>query len=96
MEEGAKIRNSVQVPWQRVISTRYERQELVCEVIAVLQKDVILIGEILGAQARHKTVEYLELSHLEYTLLWLPLVDHWHRVLEDEGTVFAGCVHIDA
>ena len=96
MEEGAKIGDSIHVPRQRVITTGYEGQKFIREMVTILQQNVVLVGHVLCAQTRYETVEYFELGHLEDTLLWLSLVHHRHRVFEHERTILAWSVHIDA
>ena len=65
-------------------------------MIAILQKDIVLICQILVAHSWQQTVHNLELGHRQHRLIWVSLIQHWQWIFENERTILARSIHVDS
>ena len=70
-------------------------QKLICKVIAIIDQNVVRIGQVSLSHARNNHVVNLELSLGKHTLLGVLRIVNWYSILEREGSVLPRVIDVD-
>ena len=70
-------------------------QKLICKVIAIIDQNVIRIGQVSLSHARNNHVVNLELRLGEHTLLGVLGIVNWYSILERKGSVLPRVIDVD-